>query len=124
MRALWISLVIFGLMIVLIAVGTWYGRYVCEDMQQAIDALPDTPDDRAAAQAAELRDEWRERTPWLRPILNRTVVRTMSDLVSDFAIYADPAIDALPEYRSTKQKLLGAIDEMRRAEKATFGLWS
>lgn len=124
MRALWISLVIFGLMIVLIAVGTWYGRYVCEDMQQAIDALPDAPDDRATVQAAALRDEWQERLPWLRPILNRTVVRTISDLVDDVAIFADPALDALPEYRSTKQKLLGAIDEMRRAEKATFGLWS
>ena len=124
MRALRISLVLFAVLIALIAVGTWYGRYVCEDMQQAIDALPDTPDDRAVVQAAALRDEWQERTPWLRPILNRTVVRTMSDLVSDLAIYADPAVDALPEYRSTKQKLLGAIDEMRRAEKATFGLWS
>lgn len=124
MRALRISLVLFAVLIALIAVGTWYGCCVCEDMQEAIDALPDTPDDRAAEQAAALRDEWRERTPWLRPILNRTVVRTMSDLVSDLAIYADPAVDALPEYRSTKQKLLGAIDEMRRAEKATFGLWS
>ena len=114
MRALRISLVLFAVLIALIAVGTWYGRCVCEDMQEAIDALPDKPDDRAAAQAAELRDEWRERTPWLRPILNRTVVRTISDLVDD----------ALPEYCSTKQKLLGAIDEMRRAEKATFGLWS
>lgn len=124
MRALRISLVLFAVLIALIAVGTWYGRCVCEDMQEAIDALPDKPDDRAAAQAAELRDEWRERTPWLRPILNRTVVRTISDLVDDVAIFADPALDALPEYCSTKQKLLGAIDEMRRAEKATFGLWS
>lgn len=124
MRALWISLVIFGLMIVLIAVGTWYGRRVCDDMQAAVDALSDEPSDDTASEADALRDEWQRRTPYLRPIVNRTVVRTMSDLVSDLAIYADPAVDALPEYRSTKQKLLGAIDEMRRAEKATFGLWS
>ena len=124
MKALWISLVIFGLMIVLIVVGTWYGRRVCDDMQAAVDALSDEPGEDNADKATALRDEWQRRTPYLRPIVNRTVVRTMSDLVSDLAIYADPAVDALPEYRSTKQKLLGAIDEMRRAEKATFGLWS
>lgn len=124
MRALCISLVLFALLIGLIAVGTWYGRHVCDDMQAAVDALSDEPSEDNAGKAAALRDGWNERVPYLRPIVNRTVVRTVSDLVSDLAIHADPTLDALPEYRSTKQKLLGAIDEMRRAEKATFGLWS
>ena len=124
MRALWISLVIFGLMIVLIVVGTWYGRRVCDDMQAAVNALSDEPSDATASAADALRDEWQRRAPYLRPIVNRTLLRTLDDLVNDVAIYADPALDALPEYCSAKQKLLGAIDEMRRAEKATFGLWS
>ena len=124
MRALWISFVIFGLMIALIVVGTWYGRRVCDDMQAAVNALSDEPSDATASAADALRDEWQRRTPYLRPIVNRTLLRTLDDLANDIAIYANPALDALPEYCSAKRKLLGAIDEMRRAEKATFGLWS
>ena len=124
MRAFRISLVLFSVMVALIAVSTWYGRRVCSELEQMTQALPDEPSEQNVAAAEQLRDFWTKRTPYLRPIVNRTVVRTISDLISDLSVYADPTLDAAPEYRSTKQKLLGAIDEMRRAEKAAFGLWA
>ena len=124
MRAFRISLVLFALTIALIVIGTWYGRDVCDKLEQMTLSMPDEPSDEAITGAVALQKYWQGQLVWLRPMVNRTVVRTMSDLVGDLAIYAAPTLDAAPEYRSTKQKLLGAIDEMRRAERATFGMWS
>ena len=124
MRAFRVSLVIFALMVVLIAVSTVYGRHVCREMESLVEALPDTPSVAAVGQTDTLSRYWQAQTAYLRPLVNRTVVRTMSDLVGDLSVYADPATDAVPEYRAARRKLLGAIDEMRRAEKATFGLWA
>ena len=124
MRAFFASLVIFALTLALIAVSTVYGRHVCREMAVLVEALPDEPSSEAVAQAEQLSRYWQSQTPYLRPLVNRTVVRTMSDLVGDLLVYADPATEALPEYRAACRKLLGAIDEMRRSEKATFGLWA
>ncbi len=123
MRALRISLVLFALMLVMIGVSTYYGRRVCDGLESRVDALPDEPGEQVATQAEELQDHWKKQTPWLRPILNRAVVRAMGDLISDLCIYAAEA-DNAADYRATREKVLGAIDEMRRSEKATFGLWS
>ena len=123
MRAFRISLVLFSLMVALITVSTWYGRRVCNELERMTEALADEPSEQDLEQAEALRAYWRKQTPYLRPIINRTVVRTMSDLVSDLSIYAAED-DNAADYRATRQKVLGAIDEMRRAEKATFGIWS
>lgn len=123
MRAFRISLVLFALMIVLIGVSTVYGRRVCDKMQDMLDSISDEPGEQVAEQAEKLRDYWQKQTPYLRPIVNRTVVRTMSDLISDLAVYAGEAENAA-DFFATRQKVAGAIDEMRRSEKATFGLWS
>lgn len=123
MRAFRISLVLFAVLVALIIVGTWYGRHVCDELQSMTDALPDAPEDEGGGQVMALMAYWQRQTPYLRPIVNRTVVRTMSDLISDLAIYAAEE-DSTADYRATRERLLGAIDEMRRSEKATFGLWS
>ncbi|MBO5898454.1 MAG: hypothetical protein J6R04_05535 [Clostridia bacterium] len=124
MRAFRASLVIFALMLALIVVGTVYGRWVCREMAALVEALPDTPSVETVGQAEALSRYWQAQTPYLRPLVNRTVVRTVSDLVSELSVCADPALDAATEYRTARRKLLSAIDEMRRTEKATFGLWS
>ena len=123
MKGFRISLVLFSLMVALIAVSTWYGRRVCGELESRVDALADEASEQTAVQADELREYWREQTPWLRPVVNRTVVRTMSDLISDLSIYAAEQ-DNAADYRAVREKVLGTIDEMRRAEKATFGIWS
>ena len=92
-------------------------------MERMIEAMTDEPSEQNAALAEHLRNDWIQRTPYLRPIVNRTVVRTMSDLVSDLCIYAADE-GSTADYRATREKVVGAIDEMRRAERATFGLWS
>lgn len=124
MRAFRIALAVFLLTVALIAGGTVYGRWVCREMEALVEALPDTPSVAAVGQTDTLSRYWQAQTVYLRPLVNRTVVRTVSDLVGDLSVYADPATDAVPEYRAARRKLLGAIDEMRRAEKATFGLWA
>lgn len=123
MRAFRISLGLFVLMAVLIGVGTAYGRRVCGELEQRLGTLSDEPGEQSEAAAKALSSYWDEQTPYLRPIVNRTVVRTMSDLISDLAVYAAEA-DNAADFRATREKLYGAIDEMRRSEKATFGLWS
>ena len=87
MRAFRISLVLFSLMVVLIVVSTLYGRRVCGELERRVEALSDEPSAQVAAQAEALRDYWQKQTSYLRPILNRTVVRTMSDLVSDLGAH-------------------------------------
>ena len=123
MRAFRISLVLFSLMVVLIVVSTLYGRRVCGELERRVEALSDEPSAQVAAQAEALRDYWQKQTSYLRPILNRTVVRTMSDLIGDLAVYATEE-DNAADYRATRRKVLGAIDERRRLDKATFGLWA
>ena len=123
MRAFRISVVLFVLMVALIAVSTIYGRRVCGKLQTSLDALPPEPSEQAAMQAEELRTYWQRQTPYLRPIVNRTVVRTMSDLIIDLTVYAADT-ESATDYDATRDKVGGAIDEMRRSEKATFGLWS
>ncbi len=124
MRAFRVSLVIFTLMLALIAVSTAYGRRVCCELEERVAQASDAPAALAVTQTEALLAYWHRQTPYLRPLINRTVVRTVSDLVGDLAVYADPTLDAAPEYRATRERLLGAIDEMRRAERASFGLWS
>ena len=123
MRAFRISLVLFALMIVLIGVSTAYGRRVCDRLQDMLASISAEQGEQAVEQAKELRNYWQKQTPYLRPIVNRTVVRTMSDLISDLAVYAGEVENAA-DFFATRQKVAGAIDEMRRSEKATFGLWS
>ena len=124
MRAFRISVVLFLLLLVLIGVSTAYGRRVCNELDASVKALSASPDEQTAASVAALKDYWQNQIPYLRPLVNRTVVRTMTDLLSDFTVYADPAMDSESDYRATREKVRVAIDEMRRSEKATFGLWS
>ena len=124
MRALRVSIVLFLLMVALIVASTLYGRHVCAELERVLSDMTDEPSEQNARLAQSILDYWTAQTPYLRPIVNRTVVRTVSDLVGDLAISASPDAEALSEYRAAKHKLLGAIDEMRRAERATFGLWS
>ncbi len=122
MRAFRISLVLFALMIALIVVGTWVGRCVCDKLQCMTEALPETPGEYSAAQAVVLRDYWQRQLPRLRPIVSRIFLRTVSDLVNDLTAYASPDADSVGDYRAARAELLEAIDEMRRAERAAFGL--
>lgn len=124
MRAVWISVVLLLLMSLLIVASTVYGRHVCATLEDMIALMTDEPSEQNARMAERILVYWQAQAPRLRPLVNRTVVRTMSDLVGDLVISASPDADALCEYRAAKHKLLGAIDEMRRAERATFGLWS
>ena len=123
MRAFRISVALFAALLVLIAASTVYTLRVCRAMQDALAALPDEPSEQAAQRCQALRDDWQGRTRLLRPLVNRTGIRTTSDLLIDLALYAEDG-ESAAEYRATMQKVMGAIDEMRRAEKATFGLWS
>lgn len=123
MRAFRIALVIFTLLIGLITVSTVYGLRVCRKMEAMVEKLSDEPSESNAVLADELRAYWQKQTPYLRPLVNRTVIRTMSDLLIELTLYADDG-ESAADYRATCDKVLGAIDEMRRAEKATFGLWS
>ena len=123
MRAFRISLVLFAALLTLIAISTAYGLRVCRVMQDTLMALPDDPSEQAVAACGGLRDYWQAQTRFLRPLVNRTVIRTMSDLLIELTLYAEDG-ESAADYRATREKVMGAIDEMRRSEKATFGLWS
>lgn len=124
MRGFWIALVLFAVTVALIVIGTVYGRWVCREMETLVEALPGEPSTDAVTRVRALQAYWQSQVPYLRPMVNRTVIRTMSDLVGDLSVYAAPGLDAAQEYHAARCKLLGAIDEMRRSEKATFGLWA
>ncbi len=123
MRAFRISLALFILMSLLVVSCTAFGRKTCENMHEMVAALPDTPQAQSQSKILEIQRYWGRCTHGLRATVNRTVVRSIGDLVEDLVVYSDVTLDSEPEYRSTRARLLGAIDEMHRSTKATFGLW-
>ena len=124
MRAFRISLALIVAMLVLIGCCTVFGRRTCEQMQQMIVALPDSPEQNTQAQALEARQYWDRYVRGLRATVNRTMVRNIGDLINDVVVYSDIRLGGEPDYRSARTRLLGALDEMHRSTKATFGLWS
>ncbi len=120
MRAVRISLVLFVLMLVMIMGSMIMNRYVSGTMQALVEALPAFPDEQALSSIHELTAFWRRWRGWMRPTMNQTVWRTVNDLVGDLDVYT-PLLDAgVPEYVGARERLLAAIEEMSRPERATL----
>ena len=120
MRAVRISLVLFLLMIALVVGSMVMNRYVSETMRQAVEELPAIPDEQAVLSVRTLTDFWRRWRGWMRPTMNQTVFRTVNDLVGDLGVYTPLLDGGIPEYAGARVRLLSAIEEMSRPERAAL----
>ena len=120
MRAVRISLVLFLLMIVLVVGSMVMNRYVSETMRQAVEELPAIPDEQAVLSVRTLTDFWGRWRGWMRPTMNQTVFRTVNDLVGDLGVYTPLLDGGIPEYAGARARLLSAIEEMSRPERAAL----
>ena len=120
MRAVRISLVLFLLMIALVVGSMVMNRYVSETMRQAVEELPAIPDEQAILSVRTLTDFWRRWRGWIRPTMNQTVFRTVNDLVGDLGVYTPLLDGGIPEYAGARARLLSAIEEMSRPERAAL----
>ena len=120
MRAVRISLVLFSLMIALVVGSMVMNRYVSQTMQKAVDALPAIPDEQAILSVHELTAFWGRWRGWMRPTMNQTVFRTVNDLVGELGVYTPLLDGGIPEYAGARERLLLAIEEMSRPERAAL----
>ena len=120
MRAVCISLVLFLLMIALVVGSMVMNRYVSETMRQAVEELPAIPDEQAVLSVRTLTDFWGRWRGWMRPTMNQTVFRTVNDLVGDLGVYTPLLDGGIPEYAGARARLLSAIEEMSRPERAAL----
>ena len=120
MRAVCISLVLFLLMIALVVGSMVMNRYVSETMRQAVEELPAIPDAQAVLSVRTLTDFWGRWRGWMRPTMNQTVFRTVNDLVGDLGVYTPLLDGGIPEYAGARARLLSAIEEMSRPERAAL----
>ncbi|MBE6661558.1 MAG: hypothetical protein E7605_09185 [Ruminococcaceae bacterium] len=120
MRAVRISLVLFLLMIALVVGSMVMNRYVSETMRQAVEELPAIPDEQAVLSVRTLTDFWGRWRGWMRPTMNQTVFRTVNDLVGDLGVYTPLLDGGIPEYAGARARLLSAIEEMSRPERAAL----
>lgn len=120
MRAVRISLVLFLLMIALVVGSMVMNRYVSETMRQAVEELPAIPDEQAILSVRTLTDFWGRWRGWMRPTMNQTVFRTVNNLVGDLGVYTPLLDGGIPEYAGARARLLSAIEEMSRPERAAL----
>ena len=120
MRAVRISLVLFLLMIALVVGSMVMNRYVSETIRQAVEELPAIPDEQAVLSVRTLTDFWGRWRGWMRPTMNQTVFRTVNDLVGDLGVYTPLLDGGIPEYAGARARLLSAIEEMSRPERAAL----
>ena len=120
MRAVRISLMLFLLMIALVVGSMVMNRYVSETMRQAVEELPAIPDEQAVLSVRALTDFWGRWRGWMRPTMNQTVFRTVNDLVGDLGVYTPLLDGGIPEYAGARARLLSAIEEMSRPERAAL----
>ena len=52
--------------------------------------------------------------------MNQTVFRTVNDLVGDLGVYTPLLDGGIPEYAGARARLLSAIEEMSRPERAAL----
>ena len=121
MRAVRISLVLFSLMIALVVGSMVMNHYVSQTMQKTVDALPAAPDEQAILSVRELTAFWGRWRDRMRPTMNQTVFRTVNDLVGELGVYTPLLDGGIPEYAGARERLLLAIEEMSRPERAALG---
>ena len=120
MRAVRISLVLFLLMAVVIVGSMVMNRYVSGTMRRTVEALPAVPDEAALHSVGELTVFWGRWRRWMRPTMNQTVWRSVNDLVGELGVYTPLLDGGIPEYAGARERLLSAIEEMSRPERAAL----
>lgn len=113
MRAFWISLVLFLLMLLLVAGSMVMNRHVSFRMRSMVEALPDVPSE---GETDELEAFWHTWRSLMRLTMNQTVWRSVNDLTASLAAYATLGKEGVPEYVGARRQLLCAIEEMSRPE--------
>ena len=124
MRAFRFSLVLLVLLGVLIGIGTVYQRRVCDELTVLVQSLPPQSGEAAVGAVGALTERWDEVRPRLLPIVHRGLVYDVEETLCDLETYAKGPTANEDRYGAARHRLVGAIENMRRASRASFGLWS
>ncbi|MBE6619837.1 MAG: hypothetical protein E7625_00535 [Ruminococcaceae bacterium] len=120
MRAFYISVVLFVLMLLVIGGSMAMNRYVCGHMQAELEKLPDEPSPEAVEQLVSLQAFWVRWRGWMRLCVNQVVWRAVNDPMMTLVPYAALGQEATNEYVGARIQLLCAIQEMSRPERVAL----
>ena len=120
MRAFYISIVLFTLMLLVIVGSMVMNRYVCGHLQSELEAAPDVPTPDALARLTALQDFWSRWRGLLRLTVNQSVWRAVNDPMMALMQYATLGEEATADYAGARAQLLCAIQEMSRPERAAL----
>lgn len=123
MRAFRISLVLLLVMGIMMGVGTAYQRRVYDELTALVQALPESPGDAGEAAVEALVKRWERTRRALLPLVCRELVYDVEEMLCDLQSYAKHSEDA-GQYGAARRRLLGALENMRRASRGSFGVWS
>lgn len=121
MRAFYISVVLFLLMVAVIGGSMAMNRYVCGHMQAELEAMPDVPTQEAVERLSALQDFWMRWRGWMHLCVNRGAWRAVNEPMTVLVQYAALGEAATNEYVGARTQLLCAIQEMSRPERVAQG---
>ena len=124
MRAFRISLVLLVLLGALIVVSTVYQRRVCNELTALVQSLPERPGEGSEEAVGVLTERWDKVRPRLLPIVHRSLVYGVEEALCDLESCTKGPPEGADQYGATRRRLLGAIENMRRSSRGSFGLWS
>ena len=120
MRAFYLSIVLFLLMLGVIVSSMVMNRHVCGRMQEALEGVGEEPTAEALARLEELQAFWHRWRDLVRLTVNQTVWRAVNDSTMALVAYGELGDEALPEFVGAKTQLWCAVQEMSRPERATL----
>ncbi len=120
MRALWISMTLFFLMLGMIAVSVWMLADTRAMFTKTLSQLPPEAGKQACEVLQPLRMAWQNRCGWLRLLLHRERWRALEEQLGILADCAAMGEEAQVEYEIARGALWRAVEEMARVGDALF----
>lgn len=117
MKAFWISVALFLVMLAMVVGSMVMNRHVSGSMRALMEALPESPAPGATDALESFWGAWRA---WMRPTMSQTTWRSVNDLVVSLGAYAMLGEQGTPEYAGARRQLACAIEEMSRPERAAL----
>ena len=117
MRSFLLAILLFALMIFGIAANTVYLERLCDELADAIAALPDMPDQSTAA-ADRITARWTKARPLVGLSVGDSTLNRIDDLLA--ALRAHMAAGSLADYTLAREQLRRAIEDLRSTETSTW----
>ena len=124
MRAFRASLLLIALVMGLTAFSTVYSRRVCHELIGAVEALPTEPGEQVPSLALDVCQRFEKSKRLLLPTVYRGLLLEVEAQLTDVVAFADASPQNAGQYRAARGRLLSALEELARAQRASYGIWS